>query len=161
MSTRDSQRKKVYQAEDFAAVLFARAAERNTYTIEFFGSTITLPPTARFSGVESAQRYVDAVLGMAAVKARWPQARPVRVRARRGTTAAHYSNGVIAIPEHRADNPFLTELVLAHELAHHLAPPGSAHGPEFLSTYLELVGAVMGPEAEHVLRVLMAHHGAR
>jgi len=161
VTVRDIQRRKVYQAEDFAAVLFARAAERNLHTIEFFGSTITLPPAARFSGVAAVQRYVDAVLAMPAVTIRWPQAGPVRVRARRGASAAHYCDGVIAIPEHRVDSPFLSEMVVIHELAHHLAPPGSAHGPAFVTAYCELVGLVMGPEAEHVLRVLLAQHGAK
>lgn len=161
MSERDTQRAKVYQAEDFARTLFTRAAQHNSRTIDFFGSPLTLPPEARFSGVESVQRYVDEVLAMPAVTARWPHAAPVTVRARRGTTAAHYSRNVIAIPEHRPGIWSLRELVVVHELAHHLSPEGAAHGPAFVATICELADAVMGPEAGHVLRVLYAHHGAR
>ena len=59
MSGRDSQRLKVYQAEDFARTLFTRAAQHNSRTIDFFGSPLTLPPEARFSGVESIRRWLD------------------------------------------------------------------------------------------------------
>lgn len=161
MSERDTQRTRVYQAEDFARTLFTRAAQHNSRTIDFFGAPLTLPPEARFSGVESVQRYVDEVLAMPVVTARWPHAGPVRVRARRGTTAAHYGSGVIAIPEHRPGMWSLRELTVLHELVHHLAPDGAAHGPGFVSTFCDLAGAVMGPEAGYVLRVLFSHHGAR
>lgn len=161
MSGRDNQRLKVYQAEDFARTLFTRAAQHNSRTIDFFGSPLTLPPEARFSGVESVQRYVDQVLAMPAVTARWPHATPVTVRARRGAHAAHYSRGVIAIPEHQPDSFALRELCVGHELAHHLAPAGAAHGPEFVATYCDLVALVMGPEAGHVLRVLFCQNGVR
>ena len=161
MSGRDTQRLKVYQAEDFAGTLFSRAAQHNSPTIDFFGSVLALPPEARFSGVESVQRYVDQVLAMPAVTARWPHAQPVTVRARRGANAAHYEPGVIAIPEHRPDNAWLRELVVVHELVHHLAPRGAAHGPLFVETYCDLVTVVMGPEAGYVLRVLFSQHGVR
>lgn len=161
MSGRDSQRLKVYQAEDFAGTLFTRAAQHNSRTIDFFGSPLTLPPEARFSGVESVQRYVDQVLAMPAVTARWPHATPVTVRARRGAHAAHYSAGVIAIPEHRIDNPWLRECVVLHELGHHLAPAGAAHGPEFVAAYCDLVTVVIGPEAGHLLRVVFCQNGVR
>ncbi|MDA0250716.1 MAG: TIGR04338 family metallohydrolase [Actinomycetota bacterium] len=161
MRQRDAQRKLVYEAEQFARTLFTRAAQCNSRTIDFFGSRLTLPPEARFSGVESVQRYVDRVLALPAVTARWPQAGPVVVRARKGDTAAHYCDGVIAIPEHRPDSPFLREISVTHEVAHHLAPAGSAHGPDFVATHCELLDVVMGPEAGHVLRVLFARHGVR
>ena len=148
MSGRDNQRLKVYQAEDFARTMFTAAAQHNSRTIDFFGSPLTLPPEARFSGVESVQRYVDQVLA-------------VTVRARRGAHAAHYSAGVIAIPEHQPDSFALRELCVGHELAHHLAPAGAAHGPEFVATYCDLVALVMGPEAGHVLRVLFCQNGVR
>ena len=38
----------------------------------------------------------------------------------------------------------LRQPVVLHELAHLLAPPGTAHGPEFLAVQLELVRREMG-----------------
>lgn len=53
-----------------------------------------------------------------------------------------------------------TEIVL-HELAHHLSDADPPHGPEFVAVYTELVGAVMGAEVAHVLRVVYAKEGVR
>ena len=56
----------------------------------------------------------------------------------------------------------LRELVVLHEIAHHLCgPDGPAHGPRFTATFCALAAAVMGPEAGHVLRVVYAKQGVR
>ncbi|RDH80333.1 TIGR04338 family metallohydrolase [Mycolicibacterium moriokaense] len=105
MSTRDSQRSKVYAAEEFVRTLFDRAGEHGNRTIEFFGTNLTLPPEARFASVESVQRYVDDVLALGSVRRRWRDAAPLTVRPRRGITAAHYERdddgAAIAVPERR------------------------------------------------------------
>lgn len=141
-------------------MLFDRAAGQSSRVVDFFGTAITLPPEARFGSVDSVQRYVDDVMALPAVARRWP-AGPVRVRARRSATAAHYeSGGVIAVPE--GPRWALRELVVLHEMAHHLGDAdGAAHGPEFVATFCELAAAVMGPEAGHVLRVVYAKEGVR
>ncbi|WP_261862407.1 TIGR04338 family metallohydrolase, partial [Mycobacterium montefiorense] len=76
---------------------------------------LTLPPEARFGSVDAVRSYVDQVLTMPAVAARWPDAGAVAVRARRGMTAAHYESGdggaVIAVPE-RQSTWALRELVV-------------------------------------------------
>lgn len=103
MTGRDTQRAKVYAAEEFVRTLFDRAAEHGNRVVDFFGTSITLPPEARFASVESAQRYVEDVLTLATVRRRWPHVAPLAVRARRGATAAHYEVGddgaVIAVPQ--------------------------------------------------------------
>lgn len=53
-----------------------------------------------------------------------------------------------------------TEVTL-HEIAHHLCTAEPPHGPEFIATFCELAGAVMGPEVAHVLRVVYAKEGVR
>ncbi len=57
------------------------------------------------------------------VRRRWPAAEPLAVRARRGTTAAHYEYdgdlATIAVPD-RHTTWALRELVVLHEIAHHL-----------------------------------------
>lgn len=144
--------------------LFDRAAEHSSRTIEFFGTNLTLPPEARFASVESVQSYVDDVLALGPVRERWPDVAALAVRPRRGVTAAHYERdehgAAIAVPERRTTWA-LRELVVLHEIAHHLCDAAPPHGPEFVATFCDLAGAVMGPEAAHVLRVVYAKEGVR
>lgn len=161
---RDVQRAKVYAAEEFVRMLFDRAAERGSRAIEFFGTALTLPPEARFASVASVQCYVDDVLALPAVRQRWAGVSPLSVRARRGVTAAHYENrdgaGVIAVPDVGVGWA-MRELVLLHEVAHHLCPTPPAHGPQFVATLCALAELVMGAELGHVLRVVYAKEGVR
>ena len=166
MSVRDTQRSRVYAAEQFVRTLFDRAAQHGSRAIDFFGDPITLPPEARFASMDSVQRYVDQVLVLPAVTVRWPQCGTIMVRSRRAATAAHYENhdgtGVIAVPERGATGWAMRELVVLHEVAHHLAAGACpAHGPDFVATFCELAAAVMGPEVGHVLRVVYSKEGVR
>lgn len=162
---RDAQRAKVYAAEEFVRTLFDRAAQRGSPAVEFFGTQLTLPPEGRFGSVPAVQRYVDDVLALPAVRDRWADVSPLRVRARRAATAAHYENrsgtGVIAVPDRDTADWALRELVVLHEVAHHLCRADPPHGPEFVATICELTELVMGPEVGHVLRVVYAKEGAR
>ncbi|KUI30778.1 hypothetical protein AU195_05170 [Mycobacterium sp. IS-1496] len=164
MSGRDTQRAKVYAAEQFVRTLFDRAAERGNQVIEFLGAQLTLPTEARFASVASVQAYVDRVLAHPHIRHGWPEAGPLTVRARRGVTAAHYEvadgRAVIAVPE-RQTTWALRELVVLHEITHHLCRAEPAHGPAFASTFCEVAEAVMGPEVSHVLRVVYAEEGVR
>ncbi len=166
MTARDGQRSRVYAAEEFVRTLFDRAAQHNSRSIEFFGESITLPAEARFGSVASVQRYVDQVLALPAVIDIRPDPGPIAVRSRRSATAAHYETagtaGVIAVADRLSADWALRELVILHELAHHLCgPDGPAHGPRFTATFCALAAAVMGPEAGHVLRVVYAKQGVR
>lgn len=165
MTARDSQRSRVYAAEEFVRTLFDRAAQHGSRTIDFFGAQLTLPPEGRFASIPSAQRYVDDVLALPAVTARWPESGPLSVRPRRAAGAAHYENvsgtGIIAVPDRDSADWAMRELVLLHEIAHHLTPQGPAHGPDFITTFCELAALVMGPEVGHVLRVVYAKEGVR
>ena len=164
MTPRDTQRAKVYAAEEFVRTLFERAAERGNRSVDFFGTQLTLPPEARFASAAAVQRYVDDVLALLGVRQRWPAASALTVRARRGATAAHYEHtgdeATIAVPEQRASWA-LRELVALHEIAHHLSNAQPPHGPEFVATLCDLAGMVMGPEVGHVLRVVYAKEGVR
>ncbi len=164
-SVRDSQRSKVYAAEEFVRTLFDRAAEHGSNSVEFFGAQLTLPPEARFGSLDAVQRYVDEVLALPALRKRWDDVAPLRVRARRAATAAHYENrdgaGVIAVPD-RADADWaMRELVVLHEIAHHLCDEQPPHGPQYVTTLCTLAELVMGPEVGHVLRVVYAKEGVR
>jgi putative metallohydrolase (TIGR04338 family) len=158
VTPRDAQRAKVYAAEEFVRTLFDRAAERGNRVVDFFGAQLTLPPEGRFGSVSAVQRYVDDVLAHVGAGT------PVTVRARRGATAAHYERdddgATIAVPE-RASTWALRELVVLHELAHHLCDAEPPHGPEFVAMFCDLAQTVMGPEVGHVLRVVYAKEGVR
>ena len=166
MTARDTQRSRVYAAEEFVRTLFDRAAEHRSRAIGFFGTQLTLPPEARFGSIDSVQRYVDDVLALPSVSARWTPAGALKVRPRRAGAAAHYENrsgtGVIAVPDRTTADWAMRELVLLHEIAHHLDDTGGpAHGPGFVATFCELASLVMGPEAGHVLRVVYTKEGVR
>ncbi|ETW24842.1 TIGR04338 family metallohydrolase [Mycobacterium gastri] len=165
MTQRDCQRAKVYAAEEFVRILFDRAAEHGSPAVEFFGTQLTLPPEGRFGSVASVQRYVDDVLALPVVRQHWPQVAPLRVRARRAATAAHYENrdgaAVIAVPDLDAADWAMRELVVLHEIAHHLCQVPPPHGPQFVATICTLTELVMGPEVGHVLRVVYAKEGVR
>lgn len=163
MSTRDDQRARVYAAERFVRTLFDRAGEHASRAIDFFGTQLTLPPEARFGSVEAVAAYIDKVLAMPAVQERWQPA-ALAVRPRRGQSAAHYENhtgtAVVAVPD-GTGRWALRELVVLHEVAHHLCRAQPAHGGAFVSAFCELAEIVMGPEAGHVLRVVYAKEGVR
>ena len=162
---RDWQRSKVYAAEEFVRTLFDRAAEHGSRSVEFFGAQLTLPPEARFGSVPAVQRYVDDVLALPAVRRQWPRVAPLTVRARRAATAAHYENrdgtGIIAVPDRDAADWAMRELVVLHEIAHHLCDVQPPHGSQYVTTLCTLAKLVMGPELGHVLRVVYAKEGVR
>lgn len=161
----DSRRSRVYAAEEQVARLLDRAAQ-GASTVDFFGSTLTLPVERRFGDLASMQRWVDGVLDLRPVRHRWPGTPVCRVRERRGGTKAHYQPPAeIAVPT----TAWATrELVLCHELAHHLAhhdpgvpPDGPGHGPGWVAAYLDLVDIVVGPEVALLLRAGLDEAGAR
>lgn len=160
---RDSQRSAVYDAETLVRSMFDRADERNLRTVEIFGSSVTLPVERKFGSVESVQAYCDQILRLNWVVETWPRANvSVSVRARAGNTAAHYSNDVIAVPIDRDGRWAMRELVVLHELAHHLGDDAeAAHGSTFVDRYLTLIGEIIGPEAAFVLRAMYLSGGVR
>ncbi|MET7771281.1 TIGR04338 family metallohydrolase [Nocardia sp. NPDC005366] len=170
MSVRDIQRAKVYDAERLVRGMFDRADRAGSRTVELYGSRITLPIERRFASVASVQVYADKVLALNWVRAQWDRASvPLRVRSRAGAAAAHYevADAVLAVPLHTGGTAWaLRELVVLHELAHHLEPATATatvapHGPEFCTRYVELVDGVIGPEAALVLRTSLLGCGAR
>lgn len=160
----DRGRARLYSAEALVHSIFDNAAA-GASQLTIGGTTVTVPAEARFATVESMQRYADSVLAMAPVAALvGGDAGSVRVRARRGVTAAHYerANATIAVPMQSEARWAQRELVLLHELAHHLdRGSGPAHGPDFVRGYVDLAAIVMGPEAALIMRITFAENGVR
>lgn len=138
--------------------------------MNFHGSHIGVPTQKRFADIPSVQKYVDTVLALDSVRAKYPNAGPVRVRERRGQGKAHYepSTATVAIPmENRA---FGRESTVLHELAHHLSVSEGIpvkrsgnrwHGGEFQEAMLFLVNVVLGEEAALLLRAGYHSSGVR
>lgn len=134
--------------------------------VEIAGSRLTLPPERRFGDVDAVQSYADRVLALNWVRDSWPRAQvPVRVRERAGARQAHYerAGGWIAVPTYRSGSGWaLRELVVLHELSHHLAGDGEEpHGGPFADRLLVLIDGVVGPEAALLLRITMLDLGVR
>ena len=162
MTPRDTQRAKVYAAEEFVRTLFDRAAEHGNRVVEFFGTQLTLPPEGRFASAASVQRYVDDVLAQSSGALAAAAADGARLAA--GPPPPTTSVTTTARPSRcrtGASTWALRELVVLHEIAHHLSDAEPPHGPEFVATFCELAEAVMGPEVAHVLRVVYAKEGVR
>lgn len=153
--TTDRQRSRVYNAEQELRLTLSHGG-----TITFFGSTLSVPVERRFGDLASIRRYLDQVLAFAPV-ARLSRAHlPVGLRERRGAAKAHYEHDTdtIAIPTTREGAWALREVVVLHELAHHLCG-ASGHGREFTSYFLYLLDVVIGAEAAHMLRVAFYERG--
>ena len=145
---RDSQRARVYAAED-AWALQLDAARRGAPRALVAGSRVLLPTELLFGTLEAAQAYADRQL---------PDLPPVRVRTRKGQGQAHWeAPGTIALPVPEHGQPWaLRESVLLHELAHHVAfhsHKAADHGATYRACMLELVEQELGPEAALALRV--------
>ncbi len=148
--------------------MFDRADERDLRTVDILGSTLTLPIERKFASLDSVQRYVDSVVKLNWVRETWPHAGTVvHVRERAGASASHYERDThtIALPVHRRNEAWaLRELVLLHELAHHLEadePATTPHGGQFVDRYLTLVSEIIGQEAGFVLRTTMLETGVK
>ncbi len=143
--------------------LFDRAG--GAHTVQLAGTELTLPPEGRFGSSDDVRSYVERVRRMPAITERFERAvMPVAVRSRRGDRAAHYERegATIAVPDSADGRWALRETVVLHELAHHLDPLADPpHGPVYLATLVDLVDAVLGPEAALVYRVILGDFGLR
>ena len=149
----DRYKGKVYDGEHrVAGMLHFANMENGARLVEIGGSRITMPVERKFASLESIQEYVDKVLKLPSIRERYPSTRyAVRVRRRKGTRFAHYQMGEIAIPMH-GSRWACRELVILHELAHHLAR-GDGHGPKFRQAFCKLTEIAMAPEVSFALQV--------
>lgn len=154
-AVRDRHRGAVYGAENTLSWLYDHPAA----TVELSGVTLTPEPEARFGSIASVQSYVDRVLAHPGVAARFGAPGPITVRSRRGDGKAHYEPGRAVIAVHPdGDRWAMRELVVLHEVTHHLADP-VGHGPGFTAGMIDLIGIVMGPQASLALRILYDQEG--
>lgn len=161
---RDYQRSRVYEAEHLIHRIFDRSFDYPV--VEVAGSRLTLPAERKFASIPDVQRYIDKVLALGWVRETWERAAvPVTVGERRGAKQAEYLRfgAIMAVPAHQSRSTWaLRELVILHELAHHLAEEIEiAHGPTFVDRLITLFGGIIGPEAAFLTRVTMLDVGVR
>lgn len=147
---KDERRAAVYAAEQQLRDLLSRSSGG---TVDFFGSQLPVPVERRFSSFAELADYLKDVLA----RSSWSELAAPALRPRRGAALAHYEYeaACIAIPE--AEQWAWRELVLLHELAHHIvalrtADRAAAHGPQFAGVYVELINQELGGTAALLLR---------
>lgn len=146
--SRDTQRKRIYDAEDTALLTESAAAKRLLHN----GKRVT--STGNIS-IEACQAYVDHVTSAAWFQRRWGVAR-LRVKHKvHGKATGGY--GRVTLPPWARN-----EATILHEIAHGLVPGACAwHGPEFAAIYLTLVKHTMGAESYANLRASMRERRVR
>lgn len=127
------------------------------------GTTISIPVERRFGSLESVQTYVDLVLALNWVHRDYPRAEiPVTVHRRKGDKSAHYErwSNVIAVHDKGYGLPgwAMREIVILHELAHHLSSESGHHG-EFRGIFVRLVSEIISPEIGWLLSVRFMEAG--
>lgn len=148
----DPLREAVYQAERQVFHTLERSGE-----VDFFGSKLTIAPEVWFRSIEEIQEYVNNAIS--AIASDWPGLQPLAVRKRKGQTKAHYEydQKTIAIPTET--NWAMREMVVLHEIAHHLTwfenSSVEAHGLEYIANYLFLVSQFMGQEVALLLNAAL------
>jgi putative metallohydrolase (TIGR04338 family) len=161
---RDSQRRRLYEAEDVLDGRRVSAAAKRHLTdtvrhgyqrrwvIVEGGENYTVP--MYYPSVDSVQDYVDAVLATAWFRRRWGYRR-ITVGANPGANSRGGYGDVHMGAEHRR-----SESVILHEIAHNLTDfhAHAYHGPEFAAILLTLVKHQMGRDSYEYLRTSYAVH---
>lgn len=118
------------------------------------GTTLTIPVERKFGRIEDIQRYVDMVLALNWVRDTYPSARlPLKVVRHRVINRANCGHGELRVNDSDEGRAWsFREVVILHEVAHHLTPCGTEHGVEWRACFLDLLDGIVGPEAAFLLR---------
>lgn len=159
---RDSQRKRLYDADDVLDGVRVSALAKRHLTDSVKHSTLRVIRDGQmeplhYPSIESAQDYVDAVIASAWFRRRWGHKR-IPVQHSHGHGSAAWDDGSISLSvQHRR-----WEAAILHEIAHILTPhPYAHHGPEFAGILLTLVKYAMGTEQARILRESFREHRVR
>jgi putative metallohydrolase (TIGR04338 family) len=155
VTTRSETAAATYDAENQLRDILDIADREENRAYRFYESTFTLPIERKFASIESIETYCNMVLQLPQVRRKYPEMSkiPVTVRHRRGDRMAHYEqdNHAIAICT-KGTRWALRELVVLHELAHHLTPY-NGHAVRFRKAHTFLCGECIGPEIGLILAV--------
>lgn len=114
---------------------------------EMHGTTVTVPVERKFGSVEVIRAYVQHVCKKEGRTA------PYVVVNNRMKAKATYSLGQINMPNFESARWAWREVVVLHEIAHHLAPHGG-HGPIFQKTFTHLLDKYIGAEVGWIYSIL-------
>lgn len=139
---RDSQRQKVYNAEDYTKYRINSELKSNLYI---------------FSSIEEVQRFVDKLTASAWIRKRYGLHKIV-VKNTGGTWARGGLSGCIRLPFRNKWSHNI--MVILHELSHCIGKRGigACHGRFFARSFLELVGHVLGSGARKILKEEFKNH---
>lgn len=147
---------RIYEAEYVLQKTFDRYWEGTEIIIH--GVPVVLPRERKFVHVSEVQQYVQDFLRDPGVIKKYGLLPQVKVRDRKGERAAHYDTvrNEIAIPCQAAWA--CRELVVLHELAHHVQYQRSiikkiVHNQEFMDIYVELLAIRMNEHARFVAQM--------
>lgn len=146
----------VYQAE------FTLRDMLELSTVHVHGRQIDVPPERRFTDIEAVQRYVDKVLALNWVRAKYPRAAyPITVKKKPSKTAneAACGGGLMYVPINSHVRWALREIVILHEIAHHLAGAGADHRQEFRDCFAWLLEEIIAPEVGWLMRTIFWDRG--
>jgi len=134
---RDSQRSRVYKAEDSFEIMY---------------------PSKEFKTIKETRDFVDKVTTSSWFKKHWPNVYDIQVddgRAQRRALAKGPRH--IGLPRWSR-----TEAIILHEISHCCTwKIGAAHGREFCKTLIRMVQHFMGKEAANHLKVCFKEHRVR
>jgi putative metallohydrolase (TIGR04338 family) len=156
-----SDTRRLYAAEDTLLFLLQNAGSPGhgptVSTVEFMGSSLTLPVERRFGDLAGVRAYLQEVR-----RRSWghPDVPMPGLRVRKGHAKAHWADGTIALPDGIGERGWaMREVVVLHEYAHHVTwhvHGSTGHGSAFQDVYAGLLEHAVGPEAAFVLRVGLA-----
>lgn len=154
MRDRDAGRSKVYAGEHRVRFMLDQVRTADSPpAVKIAGSTLTLPRERMFASLESIQAYCDRVCDLCGIS-------PVRVRERKGDSFAHYETGGIIAVCTTQNRWAMREIVILHELAHHMHPY-EGHGSIWRASFLDLVNEMMAPEVGLALQFSWYEEGLR
>jgi len=139
-SFRDSQRQKLYDAED---------RFRNRFREQ----------NPKFSSIEEISQYVNKLAKSAWAIKRWGSLEHdiIVKEGKFGTGGSAKRYGLIITLSQWGWN----KVVVLHELAHLFSYYGTSHGRHFARTFLELIEHEMGPDARKALKEAYKCHGVK
>jgi hypothetical protein len=149
---RDPDKEAAYTAEQQVRELMDMAVEVEDWTFDFHGYTMQLPQERKFASLESIRSYVNAVCNLSQVRARFPGRGTPKVAEHDYIDIASYTHHdeTINIRTHKDSKWQQRELIVLHELAHHMAK-GDGHGPEWRGAFVFLIDECMGRQMAMVM----------
>ena len=148
-------KRRVYAAEFNLRDMFDNAREHRNAIVA--GTTLALPDERKFGALETVQSYVDWVLDYVSDVYK---SGPCTVEEGNGNLRKHayHQGNRIVLPQRSRTDWAWREIVVLHEIAHHLTP-GHEHDVEFAGCLVFLLYHVIGPEAGWAYSVLLANEG--